>query len=77
MADSYLVVGGGGFLGGHIVELLLARGEAAVAVFDLVPAKFDPDRVKIFVGDMTDEKALSDAVKAVRTIPHTHLGTMS
>ena len=39
--ESYLVVGGCGFLGRHIVEKLLARGEKEVAVFDLVQRHFD------------------------------------
>lgn len=39
--ESYLVIGGCGFLGRHIVEALVARGEKQVAVFDLVQRHFD------------------------------------
>lgn len=39
--ESYLVVGGCGFLGRHIVEALLGRGETNVAVFDIVQRHFD------------------------------------
>lgn len=40
-SESYLVVGGCGFLGRHIVEQLLARGETQVSVFDIVQRHFD------------------------------------
>ncbi len=39
--ESYLIVGGCGFLGRHIVEQLLARGETQVSVFDIVQRHFD------------------------------------
>lgn len=39
--ESFLVVGGCGFLGRRIVEQLVERGEKAVAVFDLVQRHFD------------------------------------
>jgi hypothetical protein len=39
--ESYLVIGGCGFLGRHIVEQLLERGETEVAVFDIVQRHFD------------------------------------
>lgn len=39
--ESYLVVGGCGFLGRHIVEQLLGRGETQVSVFDIVQRHFD------------------------------------
>lgn len=41
VGESYLVVGGCGFLGRHIVEQLLERGEQSVAVFDIVQRHFD------------------------------------
>lgn len=37
----YLVIGGCGFLGRHIVDALLGRGETNVAVFDIVQRHFD------------------------------------
>lgn len=45
-----LVVGGGGFLGRHIVEKLLDRGYE-VHVFDLRET-FKDDRVTYFLGDL-------------------------
>ncbi|OBZ78021.1 Sterol-4-alpha-carboxylate 3-dehydrogenase, decarboxylating [Grifola frondosa] len=72
MPDSYLVIGGGGLLGHHIVELLLARGEPSVAVFDVVAASFD-SRVQVFAGDILDVQRLTEVVKscAATCIIHT------
>jgi len=39
--ESYLIVGGCGFLGRHIVEQLLAREETQVSVFDIVQRHFE------------------------------------
>ena len=65
MPESYLVIGGNGFLGSHIVRLLLERGETAVAVFDIAPSA-DPDpRVRVFLGDMTNREDLARATREV------------
>ena len=44
------MIGGGGFLGRHIVERLLEKGYA-VQVFD-IRSTFDNEQVKFFVGDL-------------------------
>lgn len=62
--DSYLVIGGCGFLGRHIVEQLLTRGEQAVAVFDLVQRHHDKN-VQFFTGDICDPNDLSNALQKV------------
>ncbi|KAF8573564.1 C-3 sterol dehydrogenase [Ramaria rubella] len=70
--ESYLVIGGCGFVGRHIVEALLARGELQVAVFDLVQRHFDTN-VQFFTGDITDEVAVGNAIQKTNatTIFHT------
>ncbi|KAG8776423.1 erg26, C-3 sterol dehydrogenase [Serendipita sp. 411] len=70
--ESYLVIGGCGFLGRHIVEALLNRGEQAVAVFDLVQRHFDKN-VQFFTGDLCEAADLEKAIKgsAATTIFHT------
>lgn len=64
--ESFLVTGGSGLLGQHIVNQLLARNPGApVAVFDLAkPPAFDK-AVRVFTGDITDRHALETAVKEV------------
>ena len=73
-SDSYLIVGGG-LLGGHIVDLLLQRGEKAVAVFDLKPSSFD-SAVKVYQGDIADPDAVGRAIKGVSTSFRHHLAFM-
>jgi hypothetical protein len=63
--DSYLVIGGCGLLGGHIIDLLIKRGEEDVVAFDLVPSQLDPN-VKIFIGDITSVESLRQAISSVR-----------
>ncbi|MBG0829113.1 NAD-dependent epimerase/dehydratase family protein [Planomonospora sp. ID67723] len=60
MAGARVVVtGGSGFIGGHLVDKLLARGDE-VTVFDREP---DP-RVRTITGDIRDEARLAEAIGA-------------
>ncbi|KAJ9096784.1 hypothetical protein QFC21_005055 [Naganishia friedmannii] len=60
--EHYLVIGGCGFLGRHIVEQLLARGENSVSVFDLVQRHFDDD-VTFYTGDITFPEDIGNAIQ--------------
>lgn len=57
--DTYLVIGGSGFLGRHIVNGLLARGDT-VSVFDLVQRYHD---VPFYSGDISEEEQVGAALK--------------
>lgn len=69
---AYLVTGGAGFLGGHVVEALLARGETNVKIFDVrrSPLPFD-SRVQQVVGSLEDRNAVEEACKGVECVIHT------
>ena len=66
-SKSFIVLGGAGFLGSHIVEQLISRGEQTVAVYDAVEPADDEiiGGVKYFYGDITDEEKLVNVFKEV------------
>ncbi|KAJ3789192.1 C-3 sterol dehydrogenase [Lentinula aff. detonsa] len=57
--DIYLVIGGSGFVGRHIVEQLLRRGDN-VSVFDIVQRYHD---VPFYSGDISDQEQVSTALR--------------
>ncbi|TFK45954.1 NAD(P)-binding protein [Heliocybe sulcata] len=59
--NSLLVIGGSGFLGRAIVDMLLERGNQRVAVFDLkTDGNFDP-RIQVYQGNILNEDHLLSA----------------
>ncbi|KAI9314011.1 3-beta hydroxysteroid dehydrogenase/isomerase family-domain-containing protein [Zopfochytrium polystomum] len=77
-AASYLLIGGGGFVGRHIIDQLLARNDGAkLTVFDLRKT-FDDPRVAFVVGDLTRPADLLAATRGVDVVFHAaspHPGT--
>jgi sterol-4alpha-carboxylate 3-dehydrogenase (decarboxylating) len=59
--DIYLVIGGSGFLGRHIVQGLLDRGDS-VSVFDIVQRYHD---VPFYSGDITEQDSVAQALRTV------------
>jgi UDP-glucose 4-epimerase len=69
----YLVTGGGGFIGSHIAEGLLARGEKVRVIDDFSTGRRQNLRgldVELVEGSITDPEALARAVAGVEVIFH-------
>ncbi|KIP01932.1 hypothetical protein PHLGIDRAFT_131021 [Phlebiopsis gigantea 11061_1 CR5-6] len=62
--QSYIVLGGAGFLGRHIVSALRSRGVDRIAVGDLAHVKLNG--VESYVCDVTDESSLDMVFKQFR-----------
>src|SRR6478672_6532622 len=72
----YLVVGGHGLFGSHLVEGLLARGEDHVRIFDRVESPMFAEEVArgavtVQQGDLSDVQALRRACSGVDVVFHT------
>ena len=61
----YLVTGGAGFIGSHLVDALLARGDEAVVIDDLSTGKKAnlPAKVRLIEGDVADAGAVAGAME--------------
>lgn len=59
--DAYIVIGGSGFLGRHIVEALLNRGDV-VSVLDIVQRYHD---VPFYTADISVQSQVEDAFRKV------------
>ncbi len=70
-----LVTGGAGFIGSHIVEALLARGDRVRVLDNLSTGRLENlgperDRPELIKGDVRDEAAVSRAVAGVDYVFH-------
>ena len=66
--QSYMVIGGAGFLGKRLVEILLARGETKVAAFDIVKESPFSSDVEYFSGNILDSEALATALQGIDVV---------
>jgi len=67
--DVYMVIGGNGFLGRHIVQQLADRGDI-VSVFDIVERYKD---VPFYAGDISDPNSVASALRKVRDVDQIYL----
>src|ERR1700722_9026516 len=65
--STYLVTGGAGFIGSHLCEALVARGDAVRVLDDLSTGSRDnlPGGVPLIEGDIADPAAVQAAVEGV------------
>jgi UDP-glucose 4-epimerase len=72
----FLVTGGSGFVGSHVVDELVANGASEVVVFDKVVRNENLEEasaagsVRVVEGDVTDREALAGAAKGVDGVFH-------
>ncbi|HEY7578247.1 MAG TPA: NAD-dependent epimerase/dehydratase family protein [Acetobacteraceae bacterium] len=69
---TWLVTGGAGFIGSHLCEALLARGDAVRVLDDLSTGKREnlPAGVTLIEADITDPVAVADALQGVAGCYH-------
>ncbi|MFW9778842.1 MAG: NAD-dependent epimerase/dehydratase family protein [Candidatus Heimdallarchaeota archaeon] len=71
----YLVTGGAGFLGSHLIEALLQQGHSIVCLDDFSTGKKQNlqaciNRIEVVSGDLRDSKTVQSLVKEVEAIYH-------
>ncbi len=75
MAETYLVTGGGGFIGSHVVDELLARGHAVKVLDNFSTGRRQniahfADDVELVEGDVRSYERANTAVKGVDVVIH-------
>jgi len=70
-----LVTGGGGFIGSHLVDTLLARGDVVRVLDNFSTGKRENlqhniENIQLFTGDLRESEILSEAVQGVDYIFH-------
>jgi UDP-glucose 4-epimerase len=70
--SSWLVTGGCGFIGSHLVDALLARGDRVRVIDDLSSGKRDnlAKEVEVIVGDVADRSVVETAIAGVDGVFH-------
>jgi UDP-glucose 4-epimerase len=67
VSRRYLVTGGCGFIGSHLVDALIADGHTVLVLDDLSTGKRGNlnERAQLYVGDVADEAAVAQAMRGV------------
>lgn len=77
MPETYLVTGGAGFIGSHLVTALLARGDAVVALDNLSTGRpsnlasiLDHPKLRFVAGSVLDEPLVDELVNQCEVVVH-------
>jgi UDP-glucose 4-epimerase len=75
MSRSVLVTGGAGFIGSHLVEALVSRGDRVRVLDDLSSGRLEnlescPGDVEVLLGDVRDRAAVERAMDGVDAVFH-------
>ena len=75
MADGYLITGGAGFIGSHLVRRIIGAGGLVRVVDNLstgYPERLDDvrDSIQLLTGDLADESIAAEAVKDIDYVLH-------
>ena len=75
MADRYLITGGAGFIGSHLVKHVLIGGGSVRVVDNLSTGSAERleqirDSVQVLTGDLADDSVAAEAVKAIDYVLH-------
>ncbi len=70
MALRVLVTGGSGFIGSHVLDVLVARGHTPVNFDRVESPHHDGDPIETVIGDATDADALSAALDGCEAVIH-------
>lgn len=64
-----LVIGGSGFLGSHVADVLTTRGHD-VYIYDKVKSKYLTSSQKMIIGDILDKKKIDQSISKVDYVYH-------
>lgn len=73
MTDTWLVAGGAGYIGAHVVRSLQAAGLDAIVIDDLSTGEADRVTVPLVRGDVGDEELVTDTLRRHRITGVIHL----
>lgn len=72
---QWLVTGGAGFIGSHLVEALVARGERVRVLDNFSTGRWEnlsavQDQIEVIAGDIRDPQAVRRAMEGIQVVAH-------